>query len=87
MSLNILEEIEALPVRGDDKCKIARWLDTLPPDTEGLDRLVSIIETTDPHAEGYRPLDVTLGLLRRLGLSTSDKTLGQHRRHDCRCYR
>jgi len=66
-------------------CRIQRWLNDIPDDEPGKAELVATLTATDPQAEQYRPLDVLDRLLVRLGLTTSVKTIGDHRSGRCRC--
>lgn len=86
MSLDILGALASAPQKSSGRCKIQTWLDNIDPDAPGLARLVIAVETSDPDADGFLPISQTLQVLRRLGLATSDVTLGQHRRRVCRCF-
>lgn len=76
---------EASPTGVTRPCKIQRWLDSIADDTPGKADLVATLTTTDPNAADYRTLDGLDRLLMRLGLTTSVKTIGEHRAGICRC--
>lgn len=87
MSINILEALaDTAPAKSSRKCKIQRWLDDIPTDQPGRADLVSAMTTTDPKSEDYRTLDGLDRLVTRLGLTTSIKSIGDHRGSRCRCY-
>ena len=87
LSHNILEALaDTAPALSSRKCKIQRWLDDIAPDTAGRDDLVATMGTTDPQSPHYRTLDQLDRLTQRLGLTTSIKSIGDHRKHRCRCY-
>lgn len=88
MSVDILEALaDTAPARTvARKCKIQRWLDEIAEDQPGRADLVATLETTDPQSEHYRTLDQLDRLTQRLGLTTSIKSIGDHRKHRCRCY-
>lgn len=87
MSIDILEALAAeAPAPSSRKCRIQRWLDDIPADTPGLDKLVATITTTDPKAEAYRTVDKIDKVLFRLGFETSSKTIADHRAERCRCF-
>ena len=85
--MDILEALaEAVPAKSNRKCKVQRWLDDIPEGTPGRDELVATIVTTDPASDVFRTIDQVDKLVYRLGLSTSVKTLGDHRAKRCRCF-
>jgi hypothetical protein len=87
MSLDILAALEATPgTRGSRSCKIQRWLDSIDPDQPGRDALVATFTVTDPASPDYRTQAQLDSLSAALGLSTSQKTIGDHRAKRCRCY-
>ena len=75
------------PTRTNRRCKIGRWLDSIPAETAGREQLVAALETTDPNSEFYRALDRLDALTSTLGFDTSIKTIGDHRGGRCRCFR
>lgn len=85
--MDILAALDAAPARTGGKCVVQRFLDNIPDDQPGKDALVAIIETTDKHEPTYRTILDVLGILAKLGLTTTDTTYGEHRRKQCRCYR
>lgn len=85
--MNILEALaDSAPAQSTRKCKVQRWLDDIADDTPGKADLVATIETTDPKADAYRTVEQVEKVLYHLGLSTSNKTVGDHRAKRCRCY-
>lgn len=85
--MNILEALtDTAPAKSARKCKIQRWLDDIPEGTPGRDDLVATMVTTDPQADSYRTLDQLDRVTQRLGLTTSIKSIGDHRKHRCRCF-
>lgn len=88
MSIDILEALaDSAPVRSiARKCKIQRWLDDIADDHPGRADLAATLETTDPQSEHYRTLDQLDRLTHRLGLTTSIKSIGDHRKRRCRCF-
>lgn len=84
--MDILEALNAAPARGRRTCVIQRWLDGIPDDTAGKESLADTINTADTKSESYRTLEQTVGILSRLGLNTSDTSIGAHRGERCRCY-
>jgi hypothetical protein len=91
----VVIDIEAVladegPVKSGRRCKVQRWLDDIDETSPGRDKLVAIVNTqkspNEPQDEWYRPADATLGMLARLGLTTSAKTFGDHRGRRCRCF-
>lgn len=85
--IDILEALAAeAPAKSNRKCKVQRWIDEIPEGTPGKDDLISALVTTDPRAEHYRTVDQIDKVVYRLGLTTSTKTLGDHRAKRCRCF-
>lgn len=76
---------ETAPV-GAKVCRIQRWLNDIPDETPGkadLEATLTVFDSAHPH---YRTLDALDRLLVRLGLTTSIKSIGDHRRQRCRCF-
>lgn len=75
----------APPSTVGDRCKIQRWLDSIPEDAPGKTALEAAFNTEDVRSPHYRSYDQLLAIAARLGCSTSDKTVAAHRKRMCRC--
>lgn len=85
--IDILEALaDTAPAMSTRRCKIRRWLEDIPEDQPGRAELIATMETTDPRSPDYRTLDALDKVTQRLGLTTSVKSIGDHRKHRCRCY-
>lgn len=85
--MNILEALgeETAPV-GAKVCRIQRWLDDIPDETPGKADLEATLTASEPASANYRSLDSLDRLMVRLGMTTSVKTIGDHRGKRCRCF-
>ena len=84
--LDILGALQATATPSDGRCVIQRWLDDVPDETSGKAELVEVILERDRSAPTYRPIPTVATILRRLGFSTSENSVGNHRAKRCRCY-
>lgn len=86
MSIDIGAALDATPsVKAGDRCKIQRWLDTIPEDADRKPELVAAFTTSDDRSPAYKTYDQLLAIAARLGCRTSDKTIMAHRNGSCRC--
>jgi hypothetical protein len=90
MSFDILAALEdATAARGNSRCSLARFLDTIPEDTDGRDRLIQLVET--PHDRtgnsDTRSAIRMANALCKLGFKTTQNPVLDHRNRDCACYR
>ena len=83
--IDILEALAGESRGTESACRIQRWLDSIPSDAPGKDALVAAFTTTDPEADGYRSLQQLVRVAKTLGFTTSDNTIGHHRRKACSC--
>ncbi len=67
------------------RCKVGRFLDSIPDEQVGKADLVATLSTRDPGSEHWRSIDQLDALLIHLGSTTSPKTIGDHRASRCRC--
>ena len=85
--MNIEEAIQAgTQAVSGSSCRLGRWVEQIPPETPGVSVLARILVTTnrdDPH---WRTLEQIDAILRRLGLTVSNKTVANHRNKVCRCF-
>lgn len=85
--MDILEALAQAPARQTDrKCKLQRWIDSIPEDTAGKAELVATLETRDQLDPAYRPVPQAEKILHRLGLHISVKAIGDHRAGRCVCH-
>lgn len=85
--MDILEALaDETPPSGRRTCKIGRWLDTIPPDIDGYEKLVAAINVADVTNPDYRTLQQATRIASKLGLSTVYTTIGNHRAGRCRCF-
>lgn len=69
------------------RCVIGRFIDEIPDDNPGKAKLVAHLETADQDSPDWLPQDQLDKVLLRLGLQTSNKSIGDHRSGSrCRCY-
>lgn len=87
MSLDILAALDATAAGPSTlACRVQRFLDNIPADTPGRDRLDAALTTVDSSSPDWRTLEQLDVILVRLGLNTSNKTIGNHRNRRCRCF-
>lgn len=87
MSLDILAALEASQGgRPGETCLIQRWLDGIPTDAPGKQALEATLTELDQGSPNWRTLEELDAILRRLGLKSSIKTIGNHRARRCRCF-
>lgn len=85
--MDIISALEdTAPAKSNRKCRLQRWLDDIPDETPGKDALVETIMTTDPKSDVYRTAPQVDSIVYKLGLSTSPKTVADHRAKRCRCF-
>jgi hypothetical protein len=85
--MDILAALAESPVvKSEDRCKVGRWLDSIPKDTPGRAELVATFETADRNHPQYRNQADLTAITVRLGHSISRKVVGDHVRSQCRCY-
>ena len=84
--LDILGALQATATRSDDRCVIQRWLDDVPDEAPGKAELIEVILERGRPAPTYRSIPMVVTILRRLGFSTSENSVGNHRARRCRCY-
>ena len=88
--LDILAALDATPPRGDKRCRLATFLDSISEDTPGRDELIRLVETThDPDAitPSTRSAQNMARVLTSLGYPTTQNPILDHRSGACRCYR
>lgn len=79
---DILAVLEATPQgTAGHRCKVGRWLDTLACEN-GHDELEAAF---DARPGIGRTTPQLAAIAARLGHPISDKTIGEHRRGECRC--
>lgn len=87
VSLDILAALDAAPAgRTGDACKVQRWLDTIPHDAPGREALEATFTQAEEGHPDYRTYEQLAAVAARLGMRTSVKTIGDHRRRQCRCF-
>lgn len=85
--MNIEEAIQAgTQAAPESRCRLGKWIDEIPHETAGLVVLEAILETADRNSPYWRTLEQIDGILRRLGCTTSNKTVANHRNRVCRCF-
>lgn len=84
---DILAALAGTAPRGNSRCVVQRWLDDIADNTPGKAELVEAIECGDKNCPQYRTIVQALAILRSLGFSTSDGSVGHHRANRCRCDR
>lgn len=84
--MDILAALEAEPARGKNECVIQRWVGAIDDAQPGRAALIDTITCIDSKAPEYRTLEQTTGILARLGLNTSETSIGAHRGRRCRCF-
>lgn len=88
MVLDILAALEATPARGNSRCNLGKFLDSIPEDTPGRDELIRLVES--PHiprsTPETRPAQNMATVLTHLGYSVTENPIHKHRKHICRCY-
>ena len=85
--MNIEEAITAgTQAATGDSCRLGRWLEAIPTDTPGIHVLARILVTNDRNDPHWRTLEQIDGILRRLGMTVSNKTVANHRNQVCRCF-
>lgn len=75
--------------RGSRRCNIGQFLDSIPEDTEGRDRLIELVETTHDrtgHSDTFSAERMAV-VLTKLGYETSSNPVLDHRKRICACYR
>jgi hypothetical protein len=84
--MDILAALEATPsATTGRRCKIQRFLDSIPEDTAGRAQLEATLTTIDSDSPDYRQASQLLALLARLGVVTSISTVNDHRAKRCVC--
>lgn len=83
--MDISGALTAVPSLTGRKCKLQRWLDTVPTDTPGYDELVAAIHTSDAESPHYRTQEQVVELLKILGLRITYMAVGRHRASPKRC--
>lgn len=84
--MDILAALEATPsATTGRRCKIQRFLDSIPEDAAGRVQLEATLTTMDPDNPDYRQASQLLALLGRLGVVTSISTINDHRANPRRC--
>ena len=85
--MNIEEAITAgTSTTPPSKCRLGRWLTDIPTDTPGRGQLLAIVEEANRYSPNWRTLEQIDAILRRLGFTTSNKTVANHRNQVCRCF-
>lgn len=86
--MDIEQAIQAvtLGVPTGDQCRLGRWLADIPEGTAGKETLNAICLETNQGSPHWRTLEEIDAILRRLGLTTSNKTVANHRMRRCRCF-
>ena len=85
--MNIEEAIQAgTQAAGESSCRLGRWLNDIPTDTPGRGQLLAIVEEANRYSPHWRTLEQIDAILRRLGFTTSNKTVANHRNKVCRCF-
>jgi hypothetical protein len=90
MSFDITAALDdALAARGSSRCSLGRFLDSIPEDTEGRDRLIRLVETPFDRTGNSDTRSATrmASALCKLGFKTTQSPVLDHRNHDCACYR
>jgi hypothetical protein len=83
VSIDILTALHnANPTRGPGRCKLAKFLDSIPEDTPGKTDLLAAIDD----AEGFPANRLTLTFT-ALGNSIGVDTIRDHRADRCACFR
>lgn len=81
-SFDILAALDVTPSRGERRCKLAKFLDSIAEDTPNKAALVAAVEDPD----GYPAQRLTLTFT-ALGTPIHKDTIGDHRGKRCRCFR
>jgi hypothetical protein len=84
--MDILAALEASPSAATGRrCKIQRFLDSIPEDTAGRAQLEATLSTMDRDDPDYRQASKLIALLGRLGVVTSVSCVNDHRAKRCVC--
>lgn len=90
MSFDILSALEdPTAERGNSRCNLGRFLDSIPADTEGRDRLIHLVETQHDrsgNSDTRSAMRIATALC-KLGFKTTQNPVLDHRNRDCACYR
>lgn len=73
--------------RGTRRCKVQKFLDSVPEDTPHRDELVRLVVTPADEAEDGLSGRAAADVLCRLGASITENPIHDHRAHRCACYR